>query len=386
MPTSRPHSVSTSSTSTSTTTPTFEALRRLGFQEDHYLTLRPLEVGEILARVVAVHRDALVIHDGLRERPAHTAGRLAHGVTRATDLPAVGDYVIARGATAESASTPDGPVLVTKILPRRTCLRRTAVGSAGEQVIAANVDVVLIATAFGHDLNARRLERYLVMAWEAGATPLVICTKADLITDAESATAELDASLMGADRVIVSATTGQGMEELGTKLGPGRTATLVGSSGVGKSTLLNALMGREFQETQAVRASDERGRHTTTSRQLFVLPSGALLIDTPGMRELGVIGEDDAAVGRAFADVEELATACKFGDCEHRTEPGCAVIAAIESGALAAERLASFRKLEKERAYAERRLDRSAQAAERRKWKNINKAQRVHSRLRQRGS
>ena len=289
------------------------------------------------ARVIAQHRGALVVVAASGERVATVAGRLLH-----TDdpPPAVGDWVaLALGD------------VVHVVLPRQGALRRADPGGSTEpQVLAANVDLALIVTGLDRDLNERRIERWLALALDSGVEPLLVLSKADLHDDpAEVALAWSERS--GAAVLPISSRTGAGLAELGEKLAPGRTAVLLGSSGAGKSTLVNALLGEDRQATATVRASDDRGRHTTTRRELIVLPGGALLIDTPGLR-LPRLWEPAAVDGGGFADLEVLALGCRFADCRHDGEPGCAV-----RGQVSEERLRNWEKLARERAWIEERRD-----------------------------
>ena len=287
--------------------------------------------------------------------------------------PAVGDWV----AVADQ----DERAVIHHLFERRTALVRRAAGPAARgQVIAANVDCVGIVTSANRDLNARRIERYLTAVWESGATPLIVLNKVDLVKDVRPLLAAIEAVALGVPVVRVSALTGEGLDELRSRVGQGTTFALVGSSGVGKSSLINRLLGREAQVVNAVRADDARGRHTTTRRELIPLPGGGVLIDTPGMRELGLI-EDEGGVDATFADIAELAAGCRFADCHHETEPGCAVREAIATGAISAERWASYRKLQREIAAYETRRDPALAAEERRRWKAIHKAVRSQARL-----
>ena len=327
------------------------------------------------ARVVAAHRGAwiLALDDG--DRDAVLAGRLRHDAVRPADLPAVGDWV-----AAEAEAAVAGPAVISAVLPRRTAFRRASDDGAlsSEQVLAANVDLALVVTGLDGDFNLRRLERYLAVAWSGGATPVILLNKADAATDPHAARAAAQSVAPGVDVRLVSAREGPGVAELARDyLVPGRTAVVLGSSGAGKSTLLNALLGEERAKTSAVRAVDARGRHTTTHRELHRLPGGGLLIDTPGIRSLGVTGAGDG-LAPAFADVADLAAACRFADCRHQGEPGCAVRAALEEGRLAPERMASHRKLEREAVHAARQTDRLLREADRRKWKAISAASRDH--------
>jgi ribosome biogenesis GTPase len=247
--------------------------------------------------------------------------------------------------------------------------------------VAANVDVVVVVTSAEREVNLRRVERYLAVVWASGARPLVVLHKADLALDPAGDLEALRSSAGGGVPCLAtSATTGVGLDELHTHLPAGTTAALVGPSGVGKSSLLNRLLGEDRQATTGVRLTDAKGRHTTTRRELFELPGGACLIDTPGMRELGLW---DAAegIGEAFAEVEDLAARCRFRDCRHQGEPGCAVAAAVEEGALSSARLASYDKLRREEAFHERQRDPRAQQASKGRWKAIHKQQRMRQRI-----
>lgn len=327
--------------------------------------------GTVPARVIAEHRDRYVVHTAQGERAAVLAGRLRHRSSTREDLPATGDWV--------AVDEGDGTTSIHAVLPRRSLFRRKAAGDATEaQVLAANVDVALVAAALPDDVNARRIERYLALAWESGALPVVLLTRADLVDDADAAVRGVRAVAPGVDVAAVSSITGVGVDALGRWLQPGRTAVLLGSSGAGKSTLTNLLVGTEVLRTGAVR-EDGKGRHTTTHRQLVRLRSGALLIDTPGMRELQ-LWTADAGLESAFADVEALAERCRFADCAHASEPGCAVRAAAESGALNPARLESWRRLRRELDWLEIRQDQAAAAAERARVKTLHRALRTHTR------
>ena len=267
--------------------------------------------------------------------------------------------------------------LVHHVLPRSTAFIRRASGPrGGAQVEAANVDVALLVASLNSDLNLRRLERYLATTYESGAQPVVVLTKADLADDIEGAIAEVEGVAFGAPVLAISSKTGQGLDALMAHLPPGRTAVLLGSSGAGKSTLLNALAGEEKMDTGAIREADERGRHTTTHRELVMLPSGGLILDTPGMRELG-LWDADAGVSATFADIEALAADCRFSDCTHGREPGCAVRAAIEAGDLDVDRLRSFEKLQAELAFERRKEDPREALANKKKWIAVHKSARA---------
>ncbi len=285
------------------------------------------------ARVAIQHRGAydLLGEDG--ELRASAANRLV----RDEELPAVGDWV---GVDRETD-------LVEAVLPRRTTISRKEVWQATrEQILAANVDVAFLVQALPLDFNVRRLERYLAMAWESGAQPVVLLTKTDLVDSVEPFLAEVEAVTLGScPALAVSARTGARLDEMLAWFEGNRTAVLLGSSGVGKSTIVNALAGEELLATQEVRADDQRGRHTTSHRELILLPTGGVVLDTPGIRELQLW---DADLEQTFGDIEELARHCRFSDCAHDQEPGCAIREALEQGTLPAERWASYRKLQRE--------------------------------------
>jgi len=326
------------------------------------------------ARVVSVHRDGFVVGTAEGERSAELSGRLRHRTTVEGERPAVGDWVAVRLPAG------DGVSIVQAVLPRRTHLSRKVPGAlTAVQVVAANVDVVLIVAGLDGDYNPRRLERALVLAWDGGAQPAIVLNKADLLAPSEVA-ARIRATEEVAPGVpvrAVSAATGEGLDGFTRSLAPGRTAALIGSSGVGKSTLVNRLLGADRQRTAAVRASDARGRHTTTHRELLRLPGGALLIDTPGLRELQLWAGPDALEG-TFAEVERLAASCRFADCAHDGEPGCAVIGAVAEGTLSSARLESYRKLQRELRYLALRQDERGRAELERRWRAIHKAARKH--------
>lgn len=284
-------------------------------------------------RVLRVERGAMVVHDGERERAAIRAGSLAGDI-------AVGDFAIVERETE--------PARIIHIIERRTGLyRRRASSEVAAQVVAANVDTVVLCAGLDVGANPRRLERGLTLAWDAGATPLVVLNKADVESDPVQA--ELDAQLVcpGVDVLLVSATEGTGLDSLEAALTAGSTAVFIGPSGVGKSSLINALLGENRLAIGGVREADGKGRHTTTSRQLFALPSGALVIDTPGTRELGLIA-DESALALSFPEIESLSESCRFRDCQHEREPKCAVRAAVDDGRLAADRFNSYHKQKRE--------------------------------------
>ena len=269
----------------------------------------------------------------------------------AESLAVVGDWVVVERGVGETSR-------IVHCLPRRTKLSRKVAGDRTvEQVVAANIDVVMIVAGLDGDFNLRRLERMIAMAWDSGATPLVVLNKSDLADDADAAVASTRAIAAGVEVVPLSAKTTAGIEVLRALLDPERTAIMIGSSGVGKSTLLNSLCGGEVMRTSDVREHDDRGRHTTTHRELIRLPGGSLLIDNPGIRELQLWSDDEPSLEESFADILELAASCRFRDCGHEAEPGCAVRAAVDAGTLASDRLANMRAMQSELRYLELRQD-----------------------------
>ena len=336
------------------------------------------------ARVLAVHKETAIVRDETgHDRPAIVTGRFRFEALGPSDYPAVGDWVAVQVPAA--AASPDDPAVISAVVPRRSAFIRSAADSnrrtAGllvdEQVIAANVDVAFLVAGLDGDFNLRRLERYLAVAWASGVTPVVVLNKADIGLDIEGRHVAIEAIAPGVPIVTLSALTGDHLADLAPYLRPGTTAVVLGSSGVGKSTLVNALLGEDRQATATVREDDSRGRHTTTHRELFALPGGALLIDTPGIRSLEVAGADEG-VETAFDDIVELAARCRFNDCRHGSEPGCAVRIALDDGSLSHDRLASHRKLERELAHAERKEDPRARAAHKREWRLISKSVNQH--------
>lgn len=344
-----------------------DRLRDWGWANDRNDELREL-AGETQApaRVIAQHRGEYRLMTPWGQATGVAPGRMKYRASGRREMPAVGDWVLIEPAA-------DGPATVVEILPRRTqFVRRRAGTERGEQVIAANIDVACIVSSLNQELSARRIERYLVAARESGATPVIVLNKSDLCADIDAAVDPIRDVASGAPIEVVSSVSGDGLDGLRKWLVPRQTVVLIGSSGVGKSTLINTLAGGELLATQEIRAFDDKGRHTTTHREIFRLPDGVLLLDTPGMRELGLV-EAEEGLDETFDDVAELASSCRFRDCGHLNEPGCAVRAAIDAGTLSAERWASYDRLQKEAAYGVRRVDVSAEVAEKKKWKQIHK-------------
>ena len=344
------------------------ALEELGWDAEWASALEQLDDDNLSpARVAAQHRGSYVVWSEDGELNARATGRMLYDHEVGGAVPAVGDWV---------AVAP--PATITAVLPRRSAFIRKRAGlGSDEQVLAANVDTAFLLGGLDDDFSLRRLERYIATAWESGANPVVVLTKADLSPDVPAAVLEVESVAIAVPVHAVSNVTGEGLDDVAAYLQPGRTAVLLGSSGVGKSTLVNRLAGEDVMRTSAL-AADGTGRHTTTHRELVRLPDGALLIDTPGLRELQFWEGDLSA---AFDDIEELAAACRFRDCAHLHEPGCAVLAAVDDGTLALDRLRSWRKLQRELESIAARTDRRLQAARKKRWKQMAAVTRQKPRL-----
>jgi ribosome biogenesis GTPase len=330
--------------------------------------------GLVAGRVVVQHRGRYLLATAAGEATAALAGSLVRDAGPG-GFPAAGDWVAAVPAPG------DGPALIRHVLVRRSAFtRRSPEGRI--QVVAANIELAFVVAPLSPELNLRRLERYLAQAWASGAQPIVLLTKVDLDSDPAEALALARRSAPGTELVAVSAVTGEGLEAARAFLAPGRTAVLVGPSGAGKSTLVNALAGGARMTVGEVRADDGRGRHTTTHRELILLPGGGLLLDTPGMRELA-LDDADEGVEAAFDDIAELATRCRFRNCQHDGEPGCAVRAALEAGELDEGRWRSFAKLVREAAHQARLEDPLLREASRRRWITLHKAARARMKFKE---
>ncbi|MBT2507715.1 ribosome small subunit-dependent GTPase A [Streptomyces sp. ISL-98] len=336
-------------------------LSLLGWDDGFAASLKPQHLP---ARVTRVDRGACdVVTDGGELRAAYSGALKRAAAVDPVELPCVGDWVAIEGEIQE-------------VLPRRTAIVRAGVtpGVSHGQVLAANVEVVYIVEPAVPKIDLGRIERFLALAWESGAQPVVLITKADLaVVDI----AEVEAAAPGATVLAVSSMTGEGLE--GVRLQPGRTAVLLGKSGAGKSTLVNALAGADLMATREIRAGDGRGRHTTVHRELLLLPDGGLIIDTPGLRSVGLYDAEEGLT-QVFSEIEQLAAQCRFHDCAHEAEPGCAVLAAVDEGELPERRLASWRKLQREAVWIASRSDARLRAEKNREWKIIYKSMRGRNR------
>lgn len=344
-------------------------LELLGWDSDFEERFQRLAVdGGLPARVVADFGAEYLVHDGISTRRAVVGKRLRdEGLTR----PAVGDWVLM--AAREQPDVIDG------IVDRRTVFSRKAASiETREQVLAANVDVAFVIAA-ATDVNPRRIERYLAIAWQSGATPVVLLTKADVADSQEELLSELEAVSMGTPVMVTSSVTGDGVDAIARELLPARTGVLLGPSGAGKSTLINRIAGAEIMRTRVIHGPSGEGRHMTSHRQLVMLPLGGMIIDTPGLRE-AQLWEGEDALGNIFEDVEMLTLQCRFTDCAHDTEPGCAIKDALASGTLDAGRFRSYRKLQRELRAVAAKTDARIRSEERKKWKQISMAAKTRTR------
>ncbi|MFN2431717.1 MAG: ribosome small subunit-dependent GTPase A [Gemmatimonadota bacterium] len=344
-------------------------LERYGWDSGFAAAFEPHAVqGLVPGRVAVEHKNGYGLYTAAGEVTASLAGGLRHRAASSAELPAVGDWVALR-----LPPPGQGSAAVVAVLPRRSRFSRQQAGrAAGEQVLAANVDAVFVVSSLTGELNTRRLERYLALAWESGASPAIVLSKADLAGSLDESLARVGEVARGAPVHVISSVEGRGLDELRPYFAGDRTVALLGSSGVGKSTLINVLVGEALQEVAEVRETDGRGRHTTSRRQLVTVPGGGLIIDTPGLRELQ-LWEGGEGLREAFEDVEELAAACRFSTCAHESEPGCTVRAAVEAGTLPLERLRSWHKLQSELRSFEQRRDERGWAEQKRRAKVATK-------------
>ena len=343
-------------------------LEAFGWNEFYANSFAPFAAeGYGVGRVAVQHKTQYELYTEHGDMRAETTGKMQYEARSKDDLPVVGDWVVTRARDKDMAT-------IFAILPRKSKFSRKAAGKkTEEQIVAANIDTVFLVSGLDGDYNLRRMERYLVVAWESGAAPVIVLNKVDLCTDIAAVMQEVDSIALGVPVMVMSALNNQGLAELLSYIKKGTTGALLGSSGVGKSTIINHLLGSELQKTREVRADDDRGRHTTSRRELIHLPNGGLLMDTPGMRELQLWGGEEG-LKDAFDDIAALAQQCRFRDCQHGVEPDCAVQAAIQTGTLTPNRFESYLKLQKEVAYLHRKENKVAELQEKERWKKIHAA------------
>ncbi|NEO98775.1 MAG: ribosome small subunit-dependent GTPase A [Symploca sp. SIO2E9] len=324
--------------------------------------------GYTVGRVTLEHKNIYTVYTERGEVSAEVTGKMRYRTSSREDFPAVGDWVVISLTQTEKRA------IIHVVLPRKSKFSRKTVGiKTEEQILATNIDTVFLISGLDGDFNLRRIERYLVLVWESGANPVILLNKADLCDDFEGCRQQVEAIAFGVPIVVLSALNNQGIGALTPYLSQGKTVALLGSSGVGKSTLTNQLMGRAVQAVQSVRQGDSRGRHTTTNRELMILPSGALLIDTPGMREIQIWAGNES-FRDTFTDIETLAKECRFQNCLHDSEPGCAVQQALSEGTIDYQRFLSYQKLQKELNYLARKQDQKAYLDEKKRWKKFSKS------------
>lgn len=334
--------------------------------------------GFTAGRVALEHKNFYRIYTEHGEMLAEISGKLRHEALNRSDLPAVGDWVVIRSRPEHDR------VVIHAVLPRRTSFARKIAGSrTEEQIVGANVDTVFLFTSLNQDFSLRRIERYLVIAWESGANPIIILSKSDLCDRLADAIGEVQTVARGVPIHAISVVTRSGLQDIAQYFKQGQTVALLGSSGVGKSTLINHLAGVELLRVQTVREDDDRGRHTTTHRELVLLPAGGLVLDTPGMRELQ-LWDGDESLHLVFDDIEAFAERCYFGDCHHQDEPRCAVREALAAGTIDAGRYQSYEKLQKELKYQARRRDKVSEIVEKKKWKKLSRLATERARLKRR--
>jgi len=331
--------------------------------------------GYTSARVVLEHKNFFRVYTQYGEVLAEISGKLRHEAVNRRDLPAVGDWVVIRSQPKDSR------VVIHAVLPRRTSFVRKIAGSrTDEQIVGTNIDTVFLLTSLNQDFSLRRIERYLVTAWESGANPIIVLSKSDLCDCVDERIDDVQGVAPGVAIHAISVVTGTGLDDIAQYFKRGHTVALLGSSGVGKSTLINHLAGDDQLKVQTVREHDDRGKHTTTHRELILLPGGGLVLDTAGMRELQ-LWDGDESLQLVFDDIEALAEECFFGDCRHEDEPRCAVRNALEAGAIDTGRYESYKKLQKELKYMARKKDKLTEIVEKKKWKKLSRLASERGRL-----
>ena len=321
----------------------------------------------IPGRVVVIHKDGYIIHTEQGEFKASAAGKMRYESSMPSEMPVVGDWVAVRTRQEENSA------VIHAVLPRKTKLSRKVAGEeTEEQILASNLDIAFWVTSLNLELNLRRIERFLTAVWDGGAVPVIILNKADLCDNTDEKTLQVESIAPGVTVIVTSALEGDGISEIGKYLSHGKTAAFLGSSGVGKSTIINKLVGRDVMKVSEIRDFDDKGRHTTSVRQMLMLENGGLVIDTPGIRELQLWDTDGSA--DTFEDLEVVALGCRFSDCTHENEPGCAVKKAVEEGIIDVNRYGNYIKMKKELGWIDRKIDRKAQLEEKKHHKILSKA------------
>ena len=331
---------------------------------DRFIALAAMYPEWTVGRITLQEKGLYQLETAMGEKWAEVSGKFRYSADVVSDFPAVGDFVMV------DWNVDGGNAVIHQILPRKSCITRKAAGNARqEQIVAANIDTIFLCMSLNNDFNLRRLERYLSIAWDSGAMPVIVLTKADLCDNLPARLAEVSSIAIGVDVLVTSAVEEDGVTQVLPYIKEGRTVAFIGSSGVGKSTLINRLLGENRLDTNGLR-NDDKGRHTTTHRELILLPHGGMVIDTPGMRELGM-WDSGSGIDHTFGEIEELAACCRFHDCSHQREPGCAIQKALQEGTLSEERWSSYLKLKAEAEYAED--SQSYLAAKEKKFKDIAK-------------
>lgn len=344
-------------------------LSNLGWDEFFETHFQPYRAsGLAVARVVLEYNRLYRVLSARGELLAEVAGRLRHEAASRSDLPAVGDWVVIEPRQTEAKAT------IQSVLPRKSKFMRKAAGTRTEgQIVGANIDTVFLVTSLNQDFNLRRLERYLIVARESGASPVIILSKADLCEEVAERFRLIQTVAAGVPVHTISVVNQEGLDGLSSYFRHGQTVALLGSSGVGKSTLINYLLGRDVQQVRDIREHDGRGQHTTTHRELILLPQGGLVLDTPGMRELHLWDGGGESLQASFDDIEALVRNCRFSDCRHKDEPGCAIREAIAAGVIEAARYQSYEKLQQELQHVARKQDINAQITEKKRWKHLSR-------------
>lgn len=357
-------------------------LETLGWNSFFQQHFEPFQSQNLIpARIAREHKNIYVIYTEGGQLTAKVSGKFRFEAQDYSDFPSVGDWVVVKARPEEESATIHG------LLPRQSIFSRRAVlgGKTEEQILAANIDTVFLVSGLDGDFNLRRIERYVTIAWDSGATPVIVLNKSDLCDDVGSIMAEVEAAIFGVSTLAVSAEKKEGLGRLWEYLTPGKTVALLGSSGVGKSTIINSMLGSEQMKTGAVRAFDNKGVHTTTYREMILFPNGGIVIDTPGMREIEV-WSDQEGLTRTFGDIEVLAGQCRFNDCRHQNEPGCAIQEAVAGGDLDIKRYRSYIRLQKGLQHLALRQNQKAQRREEKAWhKKISQFQKEREKLREKG-